>query len=156
MKVICKGLVYDLSNFDKVCDLPSAAQKNESGNLVNVKTELRVDQASKLFYIYTGVDSWHASYRKDVKVDPVSTMEAKEIAESYLDYDQYSKFFGGPEGDLMGAMRNAAKAREEAKSATDMKDYWYKEYNGKSEALNKANAEIAKLKKELSRHGTEG
>ena len=66
-----------------------------------------------------------------------------KIAEDYLDYDGYVKFFGDPEGADAGLVRERDKALEEKKSAEDAKEYWYKEYS-------EANRKVDELKKRIA------
>ena len=145
MKIVKDKRVYDLdySKYKTVANLPTGCGRNSVGNLVRVTRELRLDIASGGFYVLT--DDGRYNGRESVALDPVSRDEAMKIAEDYLDYDDYVKFFGDPEGGVAGLERERDKALEEKKSAEDAKEYWYKEYseaNGKVDELKKRIAEL--------------
>ena len=135
--------VYDLdySKYKTVVRLPTGCRRNSVDNLVDVKRELRLDIASGEFYVLT--DDGKYNGRESVALDPVSRDEAMKIAEDYLDYDEYAKFFGDPEGANEGLARERDKALEEKKQAESTKDYWYKEYS-------KANAKVTELEKRIA------
>lgn len=144
MKIVKDKRVYDLdySKYKTVMNLPTGCRRNSVGNLVNVTRELRLDVASGEFYVLT-TDGGYS--RENTVLDPVSRDEAMKIAEDYLDYDDYVKFFGDPEGGDAGLKRERDKALEEKKAAEDAKEYWYKEYseaNGKVDELKKRIAEL--------------
>lgn len=142
MKIIKNGRVYDLdySKYKTVVNLPTGCRRNSVGNLVRVTRELRLDIASGEFYVLT--DDGKCNGRESVALDPVSRDEAMKIAEDYLYYDGYVKFFGDPEGADAGLVRERDKALEDKKSAEDSKEYWYEEYS-------KANTKIAELEKRI-------
>ena len=143
MKLVKCGRVYDLdySKYKRVANLPTGCRRNSVGNLVSVTRELRLDVASGGFYVLT--DDGRFNGRESVALDPVSRDEAMRIAEDYLDYDDYVKFFGDPEGDVAGLERERDKALEEKKSAEDMKKLWYEE-------CAKANEKVAELEKHIA------
>lgn len=143
MKIIKNGRVYNLdySKYKTVVNLPTGCRRNSVDNLVDVKRELRLDVASGEFYVLT--DDGKYNGRESVALDPVSRDEAMKIAEDYVDYDTYVKFFGDPEGADAGLARERDKALEDKKSAEDSKDYWYKEYS-------KANEKVAELEKRIA------
>lgn len=143
MKIIKNGRVYNLdySKYKTVVNLPTGCRRNSVDNLVDVKRELRLDVASGEFYVLT--DDGKYNGRESVALDPVSRDEAMKIAEDYVDYDTYVKFFGDPEGADAGLVRERDKALEDKKSAEDSKDYWYKEYS-------KANEKVAELEKRIA------
>lgn len=143
MKIIKNGRVYNLdySKYKTVVNLPTGCRRNSVDNLVDVKRELRLDVASGEFYVLT--DDGKYNGRESVALDPVSRDEAMKIAEDYVDYDTYVKFFGDPEGTDAGLARERDKALEDKKSAEDSKDYWYKEYS-------KANEKVAELEKRIA------
>lgn len=143
MKIIKNGHVYNLdySKYETVVRLPTGCRRNAVDVLVDVKKELRQDVASGEFYVLT--DDGEYNGRKSVALDPVSRDEAMKIAEDYLDYDEFVKFFGDPEGDAAGLARERDKALEEKKSAEASKDYWYNEYS-------KANAKVSELEKRIA------
>ena len=142
MRIIKNGKVYDLdySKYKTVANLPTGCGRNSVGNLVRITRELRLDIASGEFYILTTNGGYG---RESVALDPVSRDEAMRIAEDYLDYDGYVKFFGDPEGADAGLVRERDKALEEKKSAEDMKEFWYKEYS-------EANRKVDELKKRIA------
>ena len=145
MKIVKDKRVYDLdySKYKRVVNLPAGCRRNSVGNLVGVTRELRLDIASGGFYVLT--DDGRYNGRESVALDPVGRDEAMRIAEDYLGYDDYVKFFGDPEGVNAGLERERDKALEEKKSAEDMKEFWYKEYseaNGKVDELKKRIAEL--------------
>ena len=143
MKIIKNGRVYDLdySKYKTVVNLPTECRRNSVDNLVRVTRELRLDIASGEFYVLT--DDGRYNGRESIALDPISRDEAMKIAEDYLDYDGYVKFFRDPEGTDAGLARERDKALEDKKSAEDSKDYWYKEYS-------KANAKVAELEKRIA------
>ena len=143
MKIVKNGKIYDLdySKYKIVVNLPTGCGRNSVGNLVRVTRELRLDIASGGFYVLT--DDGRYNGRESVKLNPVSRDEAMRIAEDYLDYDGYVKFFGDPEGVNAGLERERDKALEEKKSAEDAKEYWYKEYS-------EANRKVAELEKRIA------
>ena len=143
MRIVKNGKVYDLdySKYKTVVRLPTGCRRNSVDNLVDVKRELRLDIASGEFYVLT--DDGRYNGRESVTLDPVSRDEAMKIAEDYLDYDGYVKFFGDPEGADAGLVRERDKALEEKKSANDAKEYWYKEYS-------EANRKVAELEKRIA------
>ena len=143
MKIIKNGIVYDLnySKYKTVVNLPTECRRNSVDNLVRVTRELRLDIASGEFYVLT--DDGRYNGRESVALDPVSRDEAMKIAEDYLDYDEYVKFFGDPEGSDAGLARERDKAIEEKKQAEASKDYWYNEYS-------KAKEKVAELEKRIA------
>ena len=142
MKIVKDKRVYDLdySKYKTVVNLPTGCGRNSVGNLVRVTRELRLDIASGGFYVLTDDGRYG---RESVALDPVSRDEAMKIAEDYLDYNDYVKFFGDPEGADAGLVRERDKALEEKKSAEDAKEYWYKEYS-------EANRKVAELEKRIA------
>ena len=143
MRIVKNGKVYDLdySKYKHVVNLPTGCRRNSVGNLVGVTRELRLDIASGGFYVLT--DDGRYNGRESVALDPVSRDEAMRIAEDYLVYDDYVRFFGDPEGVNSGLERERDKALEEKKSAEDAKEYWYKEYS-------EANRKVAELEKRIA------
>ena len=145
MKLVKCGRVYDLdySKYKRVANLPTGCRRNSVGNLVSVTRELRLDVASGGFYVLT--DDGRYNGRESVALDPVSRDEAMKIAEDYLDYDEYVKFFGDPEGSDAGLAREHDEAIEEKKQAEASKDYWYNEYSKAKEKVAELEKRIAKL-----------
>ena len=143
MRIVKNGKVYDLDypKYKRVVNLPTGCRRNSVDNLVSVTRELRLDVASGEFYVLT--DDGRLNGRESVALDPVSRDEAMKIAEDYLGYDDYVKFFGDPEGTDKGLERERDKALEEKKAAEDAKEYWYKEYS-------EANRKVAELKKRIA------
>lgn len=143
MKIIRNARVYDLdySKYKTVVNLPTGCRRNSVGNLVRITRELRLDVASGGFYVLT--DDGRYNGRESVTLDPVSRDEAMKIAEDYLVYDDYVKFFGDPEGVNAGLERERDKALGEKKAAEDAKEYWYKEYS-------EANGKVAELEKRIA------
>ena len=143
MKIIKNGRVFDLdySKYKTVVNLPTGCRRNSVDNLVRVTRELRLDIASGEFYVLT--DDGRYNGRESVALDPISRDEAMKIAEDYLDYDGYVKFFGDPEGADAGFARERDKALEEKKQAESSKDYWYNKYS-------KANAKVDELEKRIA------
>ena len=144
MRIVKNGKVYDLdySKYKTVVNLPTGCRRNSVDNLVRVTRELRLDIASGGFYVLTDDNKYNG--RESVMLDPISRDEAMKIAEDYLDYDIYVKFFGDPEGADAGLERERDKALEEKKSAENSKDYWYNEYS-------KANAKVAELEERIAK-----
>ena len=145
MRIIKNGKVYDLdySKYKRVVNLPTGCRRNSAGNLVGVTRELRLDIASGGFYVLTDDGGYNG--RVSVSLDPVSRDEAMRIAEDYLGYDDYVKFFGDPEGVNAGLERERDKALEEKKSAEDAKEYWYKEYSDANNRIKELESRIAEL-----------
>ena len=143
MKLVKCGRVYDLdySKYKIIVRLPSGCTRNAVSNLVIITKELRQDVASGEFYVLT--DDGMYNGRESVAIVPINRDEAMKIAEDYLDYDNYVKFFGDPEGADAGLARERDKALEDKKSAEASKDYWYKEYS-------KANEKVAELEKRIA------
>lgn len=143
MKIVKNGRVYDLDypKFETITRLTANWERNSVGNPVNVKRELRRDIASGEFYVLT--DDGLYNGRGSIALVPVSRDEAMKIAEDYLDYDSYIKFFGDPEGNTAGLARERDKAIEEKKQAESAKDYWYKEYS-------EAKAKVAELEDRIA------
>ena len=143
MRIIKNGKVYDLdcSKYETVTKLPCKWEHNSVGNICEVTRELRKDLASGEFYVLLSHDGGY--YRENVKLIPTGRDEAMDIAEDYLDYDGYVRFFGDPEGGAAGLERERDKALEEKKSAEDAKEYWYKEYS-------EANRKVDELKKRIA------
>ena len=143
MRIVKNGKVYDLdySKYKTVANLPIGCGRNSVGNLVRITRELRLDIASGGFYILS--DDGRHNGRESVALDPVSRDEAMRIAEDHLDYDDYVKFFGDPEGVNVGLERERDKALEEKKLAEGMKEFWYKEYS-------EANRKVAELEKRIA------
>ena len=143
MKLVKCGRAYDLdySKYKTVVNLPIGCRRNSVDNLVRVTRELRLDIASGEFYVLT--DDGRYNGRESVALDPVSRDDAMKIAEDYLDYDEYVKFFGDPEGSDAGLARERDEAIEEKKQAEASKDYWYNEYS-------KAKEKVAELEKRIA------
>ena len=145
MRIIKNGKVYDLDylKYKRVVNLPTGCRRNSVGNLASVTRELRLAIASGGFYVLT--DDGKYTGRESVALDPVSRDEAMKIAEDYLGYDDYVKFFGDPEGGDAGLARERDKALEEKKSAEDMKEFWYKEYSEANRNVDERKERIAEL-----------
>ena len=143
--VIKNGRVYDLdySKYKTVVNLPTECRRNSVDNLVRVTRELRLDIASGEFYVL--MDDGRYNGRESVALAPISRDEAMKIAEDYLGYDDYVKFFGDPEGGDAGLARERDKALEEKKSAEDMKEFWYKEYSEANRKVDELKERIAEL-----------
>ena len=144
MRIVKNGKIYDLdySKYKTVANLPTGCRRNSVGNLVNVTRELRLDIASGEFYVLTTNGRYS---RENTVLDPVSRDEAMKIAEDYLDYDNYVKFFGDPEGRVAGLERERDKALEEKKSAENAKEYWYEEYSEANKKVAEPEKRIAEL-----------
>ena len=145
MKIIRNNKVYDLnySKYKTVVNLPTGCRRNSVDNLVRVTRELRLDIASGEFYVLTNDGRYNG--RESVALDPVSRDDAMKIAEDYLDYDEYVKFFGDPEGSDAGLARERDEAIEEKKQAEASKDYWYNEYSKAKEKVTELEKRIAEL-----------
>ena len=143
MRIVKNGKVYDLdySKYKTVAKLPCRWEPNSVGNFCEVTRVLRKDLTSGEFYVLT--DDGQYNGRGSVALDPVSRDEAMKIAEDYLDYDNYIKFFGDPEGGDAGLARERDKALEEKKTAEDIKEYWHREYS-------EANRKVAELEKRIA------
>lgn len=145
MKIIKNCRVYDLNygKYETVTRLPEGLRRNAVGNLtVGVSRELRRDVASGEFYIldYTG-----GYTRENFAVTPVARDQAARIAEDFLDYDEYVKFFGDPEGTDAGLVRERDSAVDAKKEAERSKDFWYGEYDKAKKRVAELEARIAKL-----------
>ena len=145
MRIVKNCRVYDLdySKCEIVTRLPEGIRRNAVGNLsINVTRELRKDVASGEFYIveYTG-----GYTRENFAVTPVARDQAAKIAEDFLDYEEYVKFFGDPEGADAGLVRERDAAVAAKKEAERSKDYWYDEYDKANKRVSELEARIAEL-----------
>lgn len=153
MRIIKDGRVYDLGygNFEEICKLPTGWQKNEVGNFVSTEKTLRRDKASKLLYICTESRSYS---RENVSIQPVTLQEAMKIAEDFVEYETFVKYFGDPEGTDAGLARERDNAVAKAKQAESIKDMWYNEYNKRGDELTKLReeheAEMKLLREQLA------
>lgn len=150
MRVIKSGRVYDLDygKYETVTRLPEGLRRNAVGNLtINVSRELRKDVASGEFYIveYTG-----GYTRENFAVTPVTRDQAARIAEDFLDYDEYVKFFGDPEDSDAGLVRERDAAVDVKKEAEQPKDFWYGEYDKASKQVSELEARIAELEASIA------
>ena len=145
MKIIKSGRVFDLDypKYRIVVRMPTACRRNSVDNLVSITKELRQDVASGEFYVL--VDDGKYNGRESVAIVPVSRDEAKKIAEDYLDYDGYVKFFGDPEGADKGLERERDEAVKGKKEAEDSKKYWYEEYKKRGEKIDELEKRVAEL-----------
>ena len=148
MKLVKCGRVYDLdhSKYRSVVRIPNGYKLNAVNNVVSITKELRQDAASGEFYVLTN-DGRHND-RESFAIEPVSREAAMKIAEDYLDYDDYVKFFGDPEGGVVALERERDKALEEKESAEDMKKLWYEEYSTANEKVAELEKRIAELEAE--------
>ena len=149
MKIIKNGKVYDLGEYDAVCDLPYDAVTTAVGGRANVSVQLRKDKPSGEFYVYRGKAPYSYN-REDVRIEPLTKAQAAEIAEEFLEYARYVEYFGDPEGELSEAKRKARDAEERASSSARDKDYWYKEWSKLIDESKGRLARIAELEGELA------
>ena len=147
MKVIKCGRVYDLDYgaYETVVQIPSDCGLNATGNAVDILKELRRDKANGLFYVLFHEDGYS---RSQYRISPVTKDEAAKIAEDFLDYDRYVKFFGDPEGADKGLERERDEALKKANDAESSKDYWYKEYQKRGEKISELEKRISELEAE--------
>ena len=145
MKIVKNKRVYDLdySKYRSVVRIPTGYGLNAVDNVVSITRELRQDVASGEFYVL--VDDGKYNGRESVAIVPVSRDEAKKIAEDYLDYDGYVKFFGDPEGADKGLERERDEAVKGKKEAEDSKKYWYEEYKKRGEKIDELEKRVAEL-----------
>lgn len=149
MKIIKNGKVYDLGEYDTICDLPYDAVTTAVGGRANISVQLRKDKPSGEFYVYRG-KSTYVYDREDVRIEPLTKAQAAEIAEEFLEYARYVEYFGDPEGELSGAKRRACDAEERAASLARDKDYWYKRWSELNDEAKGRLAKIAELEGELA------
>ena len=149
MKIIKNGKVYDLGEYDAVCDLPYDAVTTAVGGRANVSVQLRKDKPSGEFYVYRGKNPYSYN-REDIRIEPLTKAQAAEIAEEFLEYARYVEYFGDPEGELSGAKRKARDAEERASLSARDKDYWYKEWSKLIDESKGRLARIAELEGELA------
>ena len=145
MIIVKDKRVYDLDygKYETVTRLPEGLRRNAVGNLsINATRELRRDVASGEFYILESCDGYR---RENFAVTPVSRDQAAKIAEDFLDYDEYVKFFGDPEGADAGLVRERDAAVEAKKEAEKSKDYWYGEYDKAKKRVTELEARVAEL-----------
>ena len=145
MKLVKCGRVYDLGydKYETVTRLPEGFRRNAVGNLtINVSRELRRDVASGEFYILEYANGYT---RENFAVTPVARDQAAKIAEDFLDYEEYVKFFGDPEGADAGLVRERDAAVEAKKEAEKTKDYWYGEYGKANRRVAELEARVAEL-----------
>ena len=147
MKIVKNGRVYGLgyNEYETVALLPSRWMSNSVGNLCDVKRELRKDRSGE-FYVLSSDNGFN---RGSYSVEPVSKDEAKRIAEDFLDYDEYVKFFGDPEGADAGLVRERDKAVEEKKYAEESKEYWHKECDKANHRVSELEGRLAELEAKL-------
>lgn len=148
MKIVKNGRVYGLGydEYDTVTGLPSRWNSNPVGNPCDVKRELRKDRTSGEFYVL----SYDEGYRREsYSVDPISKDEAARIAEDFLDYEEYVKFFGDPEGTDAGLARERDAAVYAKKEAERSKDFWYEEYSKATQKISKLEDRLAELEATL-------
>lgn len=148
MKIVKNGRVYDLNydEYDTVTRLPSRWRSNSVGYPVDVKRELRKDKTSGGFYVLSYDEGYH---RSSYSVEPVSKDEAARIAEDLLEYDEFVKFFGDPEGTDAGLARERDAAVDAKKEAERSKDYWYEEYSKAAQKISKLEDRLAELEAKL-------
>ena len=149
MKIIKNGKVYDLGEYDAVCDLPYDAVTTAVGGRANISVQLRKDEPSGEFYVYRGKAPYSYN-REDIRIEPLTKAQAAEIAEEFLEYARYVEYFGDPEGELSEAKRKACDAEERASSSARDKDYWYKEWSKLDDEAKGRLARIAELEGELA------
>lgn len=145
MKIVKDKRVYDLdySKYRSVVRLPTGCKLNAVNNVVSITKELRQDVASGEFYVLK--DDGRYNGRESFAIEPVSRKAAMKIAEDYLDYDGYVKFFGDPEGADKGLERERDEAVKGKKEAEDSKDYWYKMYSQASDKVAELEKRVAEL-----------
>ena len=154
MRIIKNGKVYNLDygNFDTICKLPSGWMKNEVGNIAPTERYLRRDKASKLLYICTETGCYGG--RDSYRVEPVTLQEAMKIAEDFVDYETFVKYFGDPEGTDAGLARERDDAIAKAKQAESTSNMWYNEYKKRGDELTKLReeheAEMKLLREQLT------
>ena len=149
MKIVKNGRVYDLDyhKYETVTRLPEGFRRNSVGNLsLNVTRELRRDVVSGEFYI---VECTGGYTRENFAVTPVSKDEAAKTAEDFLEYDEFVKFFGDPEGTDAGLARERDAAVDAKKEAERSKDYWYEEYSKAAQKISKLEDRLAELEAKL-------
>ena len=146
MRVVKNDRVYDLDygKYETVTRLPEGLRRNAVGNLsVGVSRELRRDVASGEFYISERVVNGYT--RENFAVTPVARDQAAKVAEDFLDYEEYVKFFGDPEGSGAGLVRERDAAVEAKKEAEKSRDYWYDEYGKANRRVAELEARVAEL-----------
>ena len=149
MKIVKNCRVYDLdyNKYETVTRLPEGPRRNAVGNIsVDVTRELRRDVASGEFYI---LDYAGGYARENFAVTPVARDQAAKIAEDFIDYDEYVKFFGDPEGADAGLVRERDAAVDAKKEAERSKDYWYEEYSKAAQKISKLEDRLAELETKL-------
>ena len=148
MKIVKNGRVYGLgyNEYETVALIPSRWRSNPVGNLCDVKRELRKDKMTGEFYILSSDNGFN---RGSYSVEPVSKDEAKRIAEDFLDYDEYVKFFGDPEGADAGLVRERDAAVDAKKEAERSKDYWYEEYSKAVQKISRLEDRLGELEAKL-------
>lgn len=149
MKIVKNGRVYDLDyrKYETVTRIPEGLRRNAVGNLsINVSRELRRDVASGEFYIMECTGGYA---RENFAVKPVSKDEAAKIAEDFIDYDEYVRFFRDPEGADAGLVRERDAAVDAKKEAERSKDYWYEEYRKAGRELDELKERLAELEAKL-------
>ena len=148
MKIVKNGRVYGLGydEYETVTILPSQWRNNPVGNPCDVKRELRKDRTSGEFYVLSSDNGFN---RGSYSVEPVSKDDAARIAEDFLDYDEYVKFFGDPEGADAGLARERDSAVDAKKEAERSKDYWYEEYSKATQKIYKLEDRLAELEAKL-------
>ena len=130
MKVIQDGKVFDLDydKYDSICDLPGITVENLLGGMESLFCWLRRDKMNGVFYRFTAKTTY-VYHRSECRIDVLSLKQAAELAEEYLTYDEYVKYFPDPEGAERAECREIGDLKEKVKSLESDKDFWYKQYN---------------------------
>lgn len=149
MKIIKYGKVYDMcyGEYDVITNLPVKWVPNELKNEVRIERELRRDKVNNEFYVCTFN---HGYSRSSYDIKPLTEAEAAAIAENFIDYEEYIKFFRDPEGYSMQMKREHDDAIKEAKEASKARDYWVEAYTKKTQYIEELEARLSKIQDKLN------
>ena len=149
MKIIKYGKVYDMGygEYDVITSLPVEWVPNELKNEVKIERELRRDKVNHEFYVCTFNNGYS---RSSYDIKPLTEAEAAMIAENFIDYEEYIKFFRDPEGSSMQLKREHDDAVNEAKEAKKSRDYWVEECNRKTRYIEDLEARLSKIQDKLN------
>lgn len=150
MRIIKNGRVYDLGYdaYDRVCSLPTQTVSNGVGVWNDIRVALCRDRKDGKFFVLREIegDSVSTYHRQSKEIIPQTPEQACKIAEGFLDYDNYVRFFGDPEGGDSALERKAADAVKAKESAETMRDFWYKDSSEKAERIKELETELSKLR----------
>ena len=151
MKVIQNGKVFDLDydKYDSICDLPGITVENSLGGMESLSCWLRRDKMNGVFYRFTAKTTYVYN-RRECQIEIYEQGFAAKIAEKYLTYDEYVKYFPDPEGAERAECREIGDLKEKVKSLENDKDFWYKQYNERDSKIKELEKKVEDLTAKLT------